>query len=154
MAYNATESKVLGLLEPIAKENGVSVWDVEFKKEGQEQVLRVYIDKKEGISIDECEAVSRALDAELDKEDFIKTAYMLEVSSAGIDRALKRESDFLMFLGHKVDIKLYKAEDGVKEFTAVLLDFKDNTMYLKTEDGKEISLLKEKASSVRLTVEF
>lgn len=154
MAYNATESAVLNLAEPIAAVAGVSVWDVEFKKEGQNQVLRVYIDKEGGISIDECEQVSRALEAKLDECDLIKSAYMLEVSSAGIDRQLKRDSDFLMFLNHKVDIKLYKAEDGVKEFTALLLDYKDKTLYLKTEDNKEITLPKDMASSVRLTVEF
>ena len=154
MAYNATESTVYELVSPIAEANGVSVWDVEYKKEGQDQVLRVYIDKDGGIAIDDCEKVSRALEEVLDKKDFIKQAYMLEVSSAGIDRALKRDSDFLMFLNHKVDVKLYKAENGVKEFTALLLDYKDGEMLLKTEDDKEITLPKEKASSVRLTVEF
>ena len=154
MAYNATEKKVLELVTPIAEQNNVSVWDVEFKKEGQNQVLRVYIDKEGGISIDDCEAVSRRLEEELDRGDFIKSAYMLEVSSAGIDRALKRDSDFLMFLNHKVDVKLYSPIDGVKEFTALLSDYKEKTMLLKTEDGKEINLPLEKASSVRLTVEF
>lgn len=153
MAYNATENAVFKLAEPIAAANGVSIWDIEFKKEGQNQVLRVYIDKEGGISIDECEAVSRALEVELDRCDLVKCAYMLEVSSAGIDRSLKRDSDFLMFLNHKVDVKLYKAIDGLKEFTAVLTDYKDKTMYLLL-DGKEIILDKEKASSVRLTVEF
>lgn len=154
MAYNATENAVFELALPIVEANGVSVWDVEYKKEGQDLVLRVYIDKDGGVAIDDCEKVSRSLEEMLDKKDLIKQAYILEVSSAGIDRALKRDSDFLMFLNHKVDVKLYKAENGVKEFTALLLDFKDGAMVLKTEDDKEMILPKEKASSVRLTVEF
>lgn len=154
MAYNAVEKRTSELALPIAKSLGVSIWDVEFKKEGKNQVLRIFIDREGGASIGDCENLSRRLEEELDREDFIKNAYMLEVSSAGIDRALKRESDFLMFLNHKVDVKLYAAENGVKEFTALLSDFKNSTMYLKTEDGKELSFPLEKASSVRLTVEF
>ena len=153
MAYNKTETEVLKLLEPIAQQNGVSVWDVEFKKEGTGYVLRAYIDRDGGVFIDECEAVSRALEAELDKADLISCGYVLEVSSAGIDRVLKRDSDFLKFLGSKVDIKLYSPLGGEKELTAELTAYRDRTLILDN-GGTELALPLEKASVVRLHVDF
>ena len=153
MAYNQTEQTVYDLALPIAERNGLSLWDVEFKKEGSEYFLRVYVDKEGGVAIDDCEAVSRELSDELDRLDPISEAYMFEVCSAGLDRQLKRDSDFLAFLGHDVDVKLYAPIDGEKEFCAELKDFKDKALTL-LKDGKELEISLDKIASVRLSVVF
>ena len=153
MAYSKTEQLVLDLVEPLCAALGLSVWDVEYKKEGKTNVLRVYIDREEGVSINDCEAVSVALSEKLDEKDPIPSAYSLEVSSAGLDRALKRPSDFLRYIGHQVDIKLYGPIDGLKDFTAELTDFKDEVMYILVED-KAMEIPLAKAVSVRLAVIF
>lgn len=153
MAYNNTEQKVYDISLPIAEKNGLSVWDVEFKKEGSDYYLRVYVDKEGGVSIDDCEAVSRELSDKLDELDPISQAYMLEVCSAGIDRQLKRESDFLAFLGSDVDVKLYAPLNGEKEFTAELINYENGVLTLK-KDKNEIELPLDKIASVRLSVVF
>ncbi len=153
MAYNNTEKKVYDISVPIAEKNGLSVWDVEFKKEGSDYFLRLYVDKDGGVAIDDCEAVSRELSDKLDELDLIDKAYMLEVCSAGLDRQLKRESDFLAFLGSDVDVKLYAPLGGVKEFTAELKAFENGVVTL-LKDGEEISLALDKIASVRLSVVF
>ena len=153
MAYNKTEQTVYDLALPIAERFGLSLWDVEFKKEGSEYFLRVYVDKEGGVAIDDCEAVSRELSDELDRLDPISEAYMFEVCSAGLDRQLKRDSDFIAFLGHDVDVKLYAPIDGEKEFCAELKDFKDKVLTL-LKDGKELEISLDKIASVRLSVVF
>ena len=121
MAKRNTEEKVMPLLEPIVAEKKLELVDLEFVKEGANWYLRVYIDKEGGVSIDDCEAVSRELEAKLDTEDPIEQAYILEVSSPGIDRPLKKEADFEKFSGDIIDIKLYKALDGKKQYQGKLL---------------------------------
>lgn len=153
MAYSKTEQLVLELVEPICSEHGLSVWDIEFLKEGKNNVLRVYIDKEDGVSIDDCEAVSVALSTVLDEKDPIPSAYSLEVSSAGLDRQLKRPSDFERYIGHLVDVKLYGPIDGLKDFTAELVAFKDETVFLNYE-GKAMEIPLIKAASIRLAVIF
>jgi len=153
MAYNKTEQAVYDVAVPIAENNGLSVWDVEFKKEGSEYFLRVFVDKEGGVAIDDCEAISRELSDKLDELDIIDPAYMFEVCSAGLDRALKRESDFLAFLEHDIDIKLYAPIDGEKEFCATLKDFKGGVMTV-IKDKKEIEIPLDKTASVRLAVIF
>lgn len=153
MSYNKTEQTVFDTALPIAEKNGLSIWDVEFKKEGSDYYLRVYVDKDGGVAIDDCEAVSRELSDELDRLDPIEQAYMLEVCSAGLDRQLKRESDFLAFLGHDVDVKLYAPLDGEKEFCANLKAYNDGILTLVKDSG-EIEISLDKAASVRLAVVF
>ena len=153
MAYSKIEQLVFDMAEPIAADIHVSIWDVEFKKEGKSSILRVYIDKEGGASIDDCEQVSLALSERLDAEDPISSAYSLEVSSAGLDRKLKRESDFLAYIGHLVDVKLYAPIDGLKDFTAELSGFDNGVIYLSYE-GKSLEVPQDKAASVRLTVIF
>ena len=109
---NNTELKVLPLLEPIVEANGLELVDLEFVKEGVNWYLRVYIDKDGGVNIDDCELVSRALEAKLDEKDPIEQAYILEVSSPGIDRPLKKEADFVKYQGEIIDVKLYTAVNG------------------------------------------
>ncbi|MGL4790862.1 MAG: ribosome maturation factor RimP, partial [Anaerotignaceae bacterium] len=111
-----TEKKVEQMLMPIITENNFELVDVEFIKEGQNWYLRIYVDKDGGISIDDCELVSKAFEKIVDEKDPIEQAYILEVSSPGIDRPLKKEADFVKFKGELVDIKLYKAINKQKEF--------------------------------------
>lgn len=154
MANQKVTAEVEKLLLPITERLGLSVWDIEFVKEGPEYFLRVYIDKEEGgVGIDDCEAVSRALSDELDRTDPIQQAYVLEVSSAGMDRLLKRESDFLRYLGEMIDIKLYAPICGVKEMTARLVGYSDGAVTVDY-DGQELVIDLAKTVSVRLAVIF
>ncbi len=153
MAYNKTEKEVLSLLCPIAEEAGVDIWDIEFKKEGPDYVLRVFLDSSRGISIDDCEKVSRALEVVLDEKDPIPQAYLLEVSSAGLDRLIKYESHFKACMGKNVDVKLFAPLNGAKEFTARLTGFENGTVFLDA-DGEELCVPQDKISQLRLTVEF
>lgn len=153
MAYNKTEQQVFDLALPMVENAGLSMWDVEYKKEGSDYYLRVFVDKEDGVCIDDCEKISRELSDKLDELDFIKEAYMLEVCSAGLDRQLKRESDFLAFLGSEVDVKLYAPIDGKKEFCATLLNYNDGIVTL-SYDGKEIEVSLDKTASIRLAVIF
>lgn len=153
MAYNKTEKEVKELITPIIDERGITLWDIEFKKEGPSYVLRIYLDKDGGIGINDCEEVSRALSAVLDEKDPIPQAYMLEVSSAGLDRIIKYDFHFEKCMGKNVDVKLFANLDGVKEFTAKLTGFDGENVTME-KDGSIITLPFNKISSLRLTVEF
>ena len=153
MAYNKTEKEVKELLNPIIEEKGITLWDIEFKKEGPSYVLRIYLDKDGGIGINDCEEVSRALSAVLDEKDPIPQTYMLEVSSAGLDRIIKYDFHFEKCMGKNVDVKLFATLDGVKEFTAKLIGFDGENVTME-KDGSEETLPFDKISSLRLTVEF
>ena len=151
------EARTEKLLVPIAEANHVEIYDVEYVKEGSDWYLRCYIDKEEGVSIDDCEAVSRALSDELDREDFIEDAYILEVSSPGLGRQLKRDRHFEKSLTEEVIVKTYKPIDGVKEFTGILKDFdgKTITLEMKKKDQMEDMVFERKdIASVRLTFDF
>ena len=153
MAYNKTEKEVKELITPIIDERNITLWDIEFKKEGPSYVLRIYLDKDGGIGINDCEEVSRALSAVLDERDPIPQAYMLEVSSAGLDRIIKYDFHFEKCMGKNVDVKLFATLDGVKEFTAKLIGFDGENVTME-KDGSIITLPFNKISSLRLTVEF
>lgn len=150
---NKTEIKALEAGEPLAKEQGVYIVDVTYKKSDDTYILCYYIDKEGGIGIDECEAFSKAVEEILDRENFISEAYTLEVSSPGADRKLTKEREFLYYIGREVDVKLYKAQDGEKEFTGVLTDFKDNTAYIDIGGGTKQIPAKE-AAYIRLSFKF
>ena len=148
-----TEERVYEMAVPIAEEAGVEIYDVEFKKEGPDRFLRVFLYSDNGITIDDCEAVSRKLSDKLDEVDIIDTAYYLEVSSPGIERVLKNQRHFETALGQKINVNLYKAVDGVKSLTGTLDNYKDGIIYLTAENGKEYKIEKEKASLVRIKFE-
>ncbi len=107
--------RVRAFAEPVVEANGCRLWDVEYVREGGEWFLRLYIDKDGGVNINDCEAISRAVDPILDREDPIETSYRFEVCSAGLERPLKRPSDFEAFLGADILVKLYRPVDGVRE---------------------------------------
>ena len=132
---NGTEIRALELGEQIAQKQNVYIVDVTYKKADDTYSLCYYIDKEGGIGIDECELFSKAVEELLDAEDFIEENYTLEVSSPGADRKLTKEREFLYYIGREVDVKLYKAENGIKEFTGVLKDYKDKTAFVEL-DGK------------------
>ena len=139
--------------EPLVQAQGCSLWDVEYVREGGEWFLRLYIDKDGGVDIDECEAVSRAVDPVLDEKDPIPESYRFEVCSAGLERVLKRPSDFERFLGEPVLVKLYRPKDGRKEFPGVLKGYKDGDVTISA-GGQEITFEKAEVALVRLRVEF
>ena len=140
-------------ITPIIEAKNICLWDIEFKKEGPSYVLRIFLDKDGGIGINDCEEVSRELSEKLDETDPIPQEYMLEVSSAGLDRAIKYDFHFEKCQGKNVDVKLFAAIDGLKEFTAKLIGHDEENIKLEIE-GNEKSFPKNKISSVRLTVEF
>lgn len=147
------------LLEPIAEEYTYEIVDVEYEKEGPDWYLRIYADKEGGFSIDDCVALSRAVEKVLEEKDPIEGAYILEVSSPGLDRPLKKDKDYFRSLGKPVDVKLYKAvkEQGLdREFCAVLTAYDaDNRMAtLELENGETVVLNRKDFASIRLAVIF
>ena len=147
------ELKTEKLLEPITTENGLETVDVEYVKEGADWYLRAYIDKPEGVNINDCELVSRALEEKLDAEDFIKDAYILEVSSPGLTRPLKKEKDYKRNLGKLVEIRTYKPFEKRKEFVGELKAYDNDTVTIE-EDGKEEVFNKKDISIIRQYFEF
>ena len=150
---NRISDTVFALAAPVAEGMGLSVWDVEFVKEGGERYLRVYIDKAEGVSIDDCEKFSRAFDKILDDEDPIPESYIFEVSSAGLERRLYRPSDFEAYMGSAVTLKTFAVRDGKKEFEGVLSGYNDGDVTLDI-DGNDVTFAKKEIAMVRLRVEF
>ena len=139
--------------EPLVRENGCSLWDVEYVREGSDYFLRLYIDKDGGVDIADCEAISRAVDPILDEKDPIPESYHFEVCSAGLERALKRPGDFERFMGSPVTVKLYRPRNGLKEIPGILRGYEDGRVTV--EAGKEtITFEKSQVALVRLRVEF
>lgn len=147
------ESRTERLLEPIVLSNKVEIYDIEYVKEGSNYYLRVYIDKPEGVNIVDCENVSRALSDALDKEDFIPDAYVLEVSSPGLGRTLKKDKHLAKSIGQEVEIKLFKAVDKCKEFSGTLEGFDDKQITISDEKGNR-SFDRADIALVRLALDF
>ena len=144
---------VAELAAPVAAEFGCELWDVEYVREGSEYFLRLYIDKEGGVDIDDCEAISRAMDPILDEKDPVPGSYHFEVCSAGLERALKRPGDFERFMGSPITVRLYRPYNGLKELPCVLRGYEDGK--LTVESGKEtITFEKSQVALVRLRVEF
>ncbi|NLK20801.1 MAG: ribosome maturation factor RimP [Epulopiscium sp.] len=154
MSKQKVEHIVQSYLEPITKEHGFELVDLEYVKEGTNWYLRVFIDKEGGITIDDCEIVSKELEQILDEEDPIDNAYILEVSSPGLDRPLKKESDFKRFKGDIVDIKLYKAFNKKKEYRGELQGLKDNIVTITDEDSHELNFDRDDIAMIRLAILF
>lgn len=142
---------VLALAQPVVEAEGCEIWDVEYVKEAGAWYLRVYIDKAGGVSIDDCEAVSRALDPVLDEADPIPTSYIFEVSSAGVERELKRPRDFEKFLGSQVEVRHYQPVEGAKAHTGTLLGYADGAVTIEI-NGAEKTYQKAQVAQVRLSV--
>lgn len=148
------ESKVEHFLLPLMDEHHFELVDVEYVREAGTWYLRAYIDKEGGIAVDDCEVISRQLGAWLDKEDFIAESYILEVSSPGLGRPLKKEKDFVRSMGKDVDVRLYRQIDKQKEFTGVLTAYDENTVTLTMEDGSRMVFGKPDIALIRLALDF
>ena len=144
---------VAALAAPIAEQNGCTLWDVEYVREAGQWFLRVYIDKPEGISINDCEAVSRPLSDALDEADPIEGSYVLEVSSAGADRPLKKPEHFAAFMGAEVEVRLYRAVDGRKDHVGTLSGYENGDVTIETADGPR-TFVKKDVAQTRLYVRF
>lgn len=145
--------RVFELAKPVVEEEGCSLWDVEYLREAGTWYLRVYIDKEGGVSIDDCERISRRLDPILDEADPVPESYVFEVGSAGADRELKRPSDFASFMGSEIEVKLYKPMDGAKSFVGRLAGYEDGNVTLDWR-GKELRFAPNQIAQVRLYVSF
>ena len=148
------EQKTEEILLPIVEENGIELVDVEYVKEGSTWYLRAYIDKPGGINIDDCEVVSRRLSDILDEKDYIDDAYILEVSSPGLGRPLKKEKDFKRSLGEEVEIRTYRMIDKQKEFTGILKDYDEKTVTIEMDDDTTKTFEKSDIALIRLAFDF
>jgi len=148
------EQKTEEILLPIVEEYGFELVDVEYVKEGGTWYLRTYIDKEGGISIDDCEKVSRRLSDILDEKDYIDDTYIMEVSSPGLGRPLKKEKDFKRSLGKEVDIRTYRMIDKQKEFTGILKDYDKDTVTIELENETLKTFEKGDIALIRLAFDF
>ena len=148
------ESKVEAWLLPLLEKNQYELVDVEYVREAGIWYLRAYIDKEGGITVDDCEVVSRELGDWLDQKDFIEDSYILEVSSPGLGRPLKKEKDFARSLGKDVEVRLYRPINKQKEFTGTLKAYDADTVTLSMEDGNDLALAKSDIALIRLAFDF
>lgn len=158
------EARAEKMLEPLMEENHFELVDVEYVKEAGQWYLRAYVDKEGGITIDDCELVNRAWSDMMDQDDFIPEAYVLEVSSPGLGRQLKKEKDFKRSIGEDVDVKFYQGrklplgkngkEVSVKELTGTLLAYSEDTITLETDFSPEYEIPRKEISTVKLTIDF
>ena len=154
MAKNRVEKITERLVMPIIQNENFELVDLEYKKEGSNQYLRIYIDKPGGITLDDCQKVSEQLGEELDREDPISENYFLEVSSPGLDRPLKKDSDFIRFAGEIVEVKLYEALNGNKVIEGELVGLEENMIKINVANVGLLELPKEKVALTRLAVKF
>ena len=148
------ESRTEQYLLPLMKKHGFELVDVEYVKEAGNWYLRAYIDKEGGIAVDDCEVISRQLSDWLDKEDFIDDSYILEVSSPGLGRPLKKEKDFARSIGKEVEIRLYRAQNKQKDFTGFLVDYDEKTVTIEQEDETELVFERSDIALIRLAFDF
>ncbi len=144
----AIEGKVESLVKPIIEKLGYKLYDVEYVKEGKDYYLRIFIDKENGIGLEDCENVTNAINDSLDKADYIKTEYFLEVSSPGVERVLRKPEHFKENIGKDVEIKLFKPIDGKKQIIGKLLKFDEEKIYIET-DEEEKEIKKEQIAQIK-----
>lgn len=148
------EARVEAWITPVLEQHQFELVDVEYVREVGVWYLRCYIDKEGGITVDDCEVISRLLGEWLDKEDFIEDSYILEVSSPGLGRPLKKEKDFARSIGKDVEIRLYKAIDKQKKFTGTLTSYDADSVTITMEDGSERTFEKSEIALIRLAFDF
>lgn len=154
MKWEEYEQRTEELLRPITDAEGFEVVDVEFVKEGTNRYLRAYIDKQGGITVDDCEIVSRALSDKLDETDFIEESYILEVSSPGLGRALKKDKHLSRSIGEEVEIKTYRPIGKQKEFSGVLKAFDEESVTIETEEAVSMKFARSDVALIRLALDF
>lgn len=149
---NRIEKIVMDLALPVVEEAGLELWDVEYVTEGGQRYLCLYLDGPDGVDLEACERVSRAMDPILDEKDPVPDSYIFEVGSAGCERQLKRPTDFERFMGSNVEVKLYSAAAGAKQWVGTLVGYEDGDVII--DAGGEHRFTKKQVASVRLRVEF
>ncbi len=142
------------LVLPILEEEGMELVDIEYKKERGRGILRLYIDKPGGVKIDDCQGVSQRIDPILERCNIIRGHYLLEVSSPGLDRPLKKEEDFKRFIGRLIKIKTFSPIDNQKTFVGTLKDYKEEIVILETREGKIIEIPMKNIAKANLEIEF
>lgn len=147
------ESRTEALLKPLVDAHGFELVDVEYVKEAGNWYLRAYIDKPGGIAVDDCEVISRALSDKLDEEDFIDESYILEVSSPGLGRPLKKDKDFARSIGKEIEVRTFRAIDRQKEFTGILKEFDKDSFTIVIEEN-EMTFQRAETALVRLAFDF
>ena len=150
MAKQNTVQRVEEIIKPYADELGLEIWDITFKKEGSQWYLRIFIDKEDGINIDDCVDLTHAVSEPLDKADPIPQNYMLEISSPGVERELTRDEHFQKFIGAPVMLRTIRPVDGVRDFSGKLLSYKDKKISLELQDEKVVTFDKKETNFVKL----
>ena len=140
-------------MEPVIQAQGLELVDVEYKREGRNWVLRIYIDKTGGVDVVDCKRVSRMVEDMIEVDDLIRTHYVLEVSSPGLDRPLKKEKDFRRYLGKKVQITTYAPVGDRRNFKGILTDFQDGTVHLEVQ-GQAFHIALSNIASARFEIEI
>lgn len=153
MAKGSIPQSVTELVEPVIQAHGLELVDVEYKREGRNWVLRIYIDKTGGVGVEDCKHVSRTVEDMIEVDDLIRTHYILEVSSPGLDRPLKKEKDFRRYLGKKVRINTYSPVDGRRNFKGTLTGFEEGAVHLDVE-GEAFAITLSNIASARLEIEI
>lgn len=148
------EAKTEAFLLPLLEKHQFELVDVEYVKEAGNWYLRTYIDKEGGITVDDCEVISRKLNEWLDQEDFIEDSYIMEVSSPGLGRPLKKDKDFARSMGAEVEVKLYKARNKQKEYTGILKAYDKDTVTIELEDGADEIFTRVEIALIRLAFDF
>lgn len=148
------EQKAEELIMPLIEQNQFELVDVEYVKEAGNWYLRAYIDKPGGITVDDCEVISRAFSDLLDEHDFIDEAYILEVSSPGLGRPLRKDKDFARSIGEEVDIKTYRAINHQKDFTGILTEYDKQKIVIELENGELMEFARADIALVRLAFDF
>ncbi len=148
------EQQAETLIMPVVEALGFELVDMEYIKEAGAYYLRAYIDKPGGITIDDCETVSRSFSDLLDEKDFIEDSYILEVSSPGLGRPLKKEKDFQRETGKEIEVRLFAPVDGKKEYTGILTAYENGLITIMTEDGRSLSFKRTETALVRLALDF
>ena len=148
------ESRTEQFLLPVLKEHQFELVDVEYVKEAGNWYLRAYIDKEGGITVDDCETISRILSDWLDRNDFIEESYILEVSSPGLGRPLKKEKDFARSLGDEVELRLYRPRNRQKDFAGILKAYDRDTVTIETEKGTDEVFARADIALIRLALDF
>ncbi len=148
------EARTEELVMPLVAQKQFELVDVEYVKEGGSYYLRIYIDKEGGITVNDCEAISRPFSDILDAEDYIEGSYILEVSSPGLGRPLKKEKDFKRSLGEEVEIRLFRQVEHQKEWVGLLTAYDNQTVTIETEDGRELTFERSNLALIRLAFFF
>lgn len=150
-----TMEEIRRLLEPILESMGLSLWDMDFQKHGPQWLLRIFIDREPGgVTLDDCESVSRDLSATLDVEDIVPHAYRLEVSSPGLDRSLTKPEHFVRFAGHMIKVKTYQPINGQKVLRGTLRGLEGATVGIESETGGLLHIALSDIAKATLEVEF